>query len=109
LRLVDDTGATAADATPDETLARIVVRARSWWRELEQTGQTVSELASSEGVTASYLTRVLRLAFLAPEVVSAILNGSTRAGVDASRLFAAGAISADWTEQRRMLLPATHP
>jgi len=106
IRLVDDSGSTASEGAPDETLARLVMRARDWWRQLEQTGQTVSDLATSEGVTASYMTRVLRLAFLAPDIASAILSGSLRAGVDASHLFAAGAISADWAEQRRTLLPS---
>jgi hypothetical protein len=107
LRLVDNSGSTVAEGTPDETLARLVVRARTWWATLEQAGQTVTELAASEGVTASYLTRVLRLAFLSPEVMSAVLSGSLRAGVDASHLFSAVAINRDWTEQRCALLPWT--
>jgi DNA invertase Pin-like site-specific DNA recombinase len=107
LRLVDDSGSPAAEGTPDETLARLVVRARTWWATLEQTGQTVTELAASECVTASYLTRVLRLAFLSPDIVSAVVSGSMRAGIDASQLFCAGAISTDWTEQHRALLPQT--
>ncbi|MGN6155402.1 MAG: recombinase family protein [Sphingomicrobium sp.] len=105
LRLVDDSGLAACEAAPDETMARLVVRARTWWATLEQTGQTVSELATSEGVTASYLTRVLRLAFLSPKVVSAVLSGSLRAGIDSSRLFCADAITLDWAGQRRALLP----
>ena len=104
LRLVDDSGAMAAPANRDETLARLVLRARTWWRELERSGVTVSELASREGVTPSYLTRVVRLAFLAPDVVTAMLEGGLRADVDASRLFAAGAIDAGWSAQRRKLL-----
>jgi DNA invertase Pin-like site-specific DNA recombinase len=105
LRLVNRTGATMSEVRVDETLARLVIRARDWWRELDQTGQTVTELASREGVTASYVTRVLRLAFLAPDVMSAIVTGCLRAGIDASQLFAADAISQDWAEQGRALLP----
>jgi hypothetical protein len=107
LRLVDDSGSAAAEDRPHETLARLVARARTWWATLEQTGRTVTDLSVAEGVTASYLTRVLRLAFLSPEIVSAVVSGSLRAGVDASQLFCAGAISSDWAEQHRALLPRT--
>jgi DNA invertase Pin-like site-specific DNA recombinase len=106
LRLVNCSGAVATEDDADETLVRLVVRARGWWRELEQSGQTVSELATREGVTASYLTRVLRLAFLSPDVISALVAGSLRASIDASRLFGANSISADWAEQGRALLPS---
>ena len=37
-------------------------------------------LAASEGVQPSYVTRVLRLAFLSPQVTQAILAGTVRAG-----------------------------
>lgn len=107
LRLVDDSGAASSADSPDETLARLILRARGWWREIEQTGITVTQLATKEDVTASYLTRVLRFAFLAPDVVTAVLDRSLRAGVDAAKLFAADAIDQDWSEQRRRLLPAT--
>jgi DNA invertase Pin-like site-specific DNA recombinase len=106
LRLVNCSGAVATEDDADETLVRLVVRARGWWRELEQSGQTVSELATREGVTASYLTRVLRLAFLSPDVISSLVAASLRASIDASRLFGANSISADWAEQGRALLPS---
>ena len=35
----------------------------------------VSELATAERINASYLSRVLRLTLLAPEIVEAILDG----------------------------------
>lgn len=107
LRLVDDGGAASSADSPDETLARLIVRARGWWREIEQTGITVTRLARKEDITASYLTRVLRFAFLAPDVVTAALDGSLRAGVDAAKLFSVDAIDQDWREQRRRLLPRT--
>lgn len=36
---------------------------------------TVAELAEREGIAASYMTRVLRLTLLAPDIVEAILAG----------------------------------
>jgi hypothetical protein len=51
------------------------VRACRWKRMLE-TGEfaTIADLAEREGIAVSYLTRVLRLTLLAPDIVEAILD-----------------------------------
>ncbi|MFB2532677.1 hypothetical protein ACEYYA_10950 [Paracoccus sp. p3-h83] len=61
---------------PDNTLIKALARAFRWKRLLE-TGQfaTIAELAEHEGIAAPYLTRTMRLAQLAPDVVEAILDG----------------------------------
>jgi hypothetical protein len=57
-------------------LIRAVVRAHRWKRRLEQGKcRTVSELAEAEGLTRSFLNRLLRLTLLAPDIVEAILDG----------------------------------
>ena len=48
-----------------------VIRARL----LEEPNLPLKEIAAEEGISGSYVTRLLRLAFLAPDVVTAILNG----------------------------------
>ncbi|WP_371055780.1 hypothetical protein [Rhodosalinus sp. K401] len=42
---------------------------------------TIAELAQREGIAPSYMTRVLRLTLLAPDIVEAILDGSQGAEV----------------------------
>lgn len=37
---------------------------------------TIAELAEREGIAKPYLTRILRLTLLAPEIVDGILNGT---------------------------------
>ena len=70
--------APASDLRPrvDSTLVKALGRAFRWKRMLES-GEfaTVKELAEHEKVALSYLTRVLRLSLLAPEIVGAILEG----------------------------------
>ena len=95
----------AVAATPNPALVRLLVRARHWWGILRQGEIDISALAAREGLQAGYITRVLRLAFLAPDVVDAILTGRVRAEVDAAALTATGAIAERWAEQRAMLLP----
>ena len=67
----------------------------------------ITTLAGHEGVQPAYVTRVLRLAFLAPAVVDAILSSTIRTGVDGTALTATGAIPTLWLEQAVRLLPAT--
>lgn len=60
----------------DNTLLKAVARAHRWKRMLAtENYTTVKELAHREGIAFSYMTRVLRLTLLAPEIVEAILNG----------------------------------
>jgi hypothetical protein len=60
----------------DNILLRAVVQAFHWKNQLE-TGQfaTVSELATAERLNCSYVSHVLRLTLLAPDLVEAILEG----------------------------------
>jgi hypothetical protein len=60
----------------DNTLVKALARAFRWKRLLES-GEyaNIAELAEREGIAPSYMTRVLRLTLLAPDIVEAILDG----------------------------------
>ena len=60
----------------DNTLIKALARAFRWKRLLES-GEfaTIAELAEREMIAPSYLTRVLRLTLLPPDIVEAILDG----------------------------------
>ena len=104
LRLIQTNGATIA-AAPNQALIRLILRARRWWGTLRTGEMDISTLAASEGLQNGYVTRVLRLAFLAPSVVDAILAGTLRAGMDVAALTALGAIAPLWTDQAATMLP----
>ncbi len=60
----------------DTTVLKALARAHRWQRMLESGAfANVGELATAERINASYLSRVLRLTLLAPEIVEAILDG----------------------------------
>jgi len=63
----------------------------------------VRQIAKSEGVTDSYVTRVLRLAFLSPDIVQAIVEGRHPVELTADRLTLHEKIALDWTVQRSTL------
>ena len=88
VRLVHDSGALAGEVGPDPTLTGLVTRARQWWSELAQGKIDVAKLARRDQVSPSYVTRVVRLAFLAPQVVEALLAGKLKANIDGVALLA---------------------
>jgi site-specific DNA recombinase len=106
MRLLQNNGALAAGA-PDASLIRLLVQARGWWRELRQGQIDITTLAAREGRTASYVTRVVRLAFLAPSVTDAILAGRQRIGVNATMLTLQHRLAGRWTAQEQELLAAS--
>jgi hypothetical protein len=60
----------------DTTLIRALARAHRWRRLLEEGRyRSAGELAEAEGVTRSFVNRLLRLTLLAPDIVEAILDG----------------------------------
>ncbi|KAA5803584.1 hypothetical protein F1654_07210 [Alkalicaulis satelles] len=68
--------AEARRARPDATLIRALVRAHRWAALLNDgTHATISDLATAEKVGKSYVSRVLRLTLLAPDITRAILDG----------------------------------
>jgi hypothetical protein len=79
-------GATPARRT-DSTLVKALARAFRWKRTLES-GEfaTIAELAEREGIASSYMTRVLRLTLLAPDIVEGILDGTQRPEVTLARV-----------------------
>lgn len=106
VKLIDDRGVPAASNSPNAVLTRLLAQARIWWGELAEGEIDVATLARREKVTASYITRVIRMAFLAPEVVDKILAGTVRAEVDGKALLATGAIDIDWGKQAANFLPS---
>jgi site-specific DNA recombinase len=104
MRMVLSDGTAAAASQPDQTLIRTIARALRWWQRLSSEPElTPTSLAAAEGVTPSYLTRVLRLAFLDPAIIQMILDGSAPASLTAKRLTQPGAIAICWHEQRRTM------
>ena len=70
-----------AKPRPDETLIRALARAHRWKRLLEEgTYRSAAEIAEAEGVTRSFVNRLLRLTLLAPDIVEAILDGAAAEG-----------------------------
>lgn len=104
MRMVLDTGEAAIGREPDARLIGTIAKAhRCWGRLLEEPNLTITDLARSEGVTSSYITRIIRLAFLDPAIVTRIVEGKVPAGIDTKCLTQADAIPIAWSKQRQKL------
>ncbi len=104
VRLIQADGTSAGLNVPDMALVRLIHQARIWWDELAKGEIKVAALAKKEGVSSSYVSRVVRLAHLAPSVIDAILGGRTPPMVNADKLQMAGVIDPRWQTQREKLL-----
>lgn len=77
----------AAPRRTDSTLVKALARAFRWKRMLESGAfATIAELAERERIAPSYMTRVLRLTLLAPDMVETILDGRQGPDVTLARL-----------------------
>lgn len=89
----------------DNTLVKALARAFRWKRMLESGDfATIAELAEREGIAPSYMTRVLRLTLLAPDIVEAILDGRQGPEVTLARVLETPPF--EWDGQRRALARA---
>jgi hypothetical protein len=95
-----------APPTPDPALLRLLLKARALWAALLGGGVAgLGELAARECMSGSYATRLVRLAFLAPDLLEAILDGRQPEGLTATRLLqeCRRGLPPDWREQRTLL------
>jgi hypothetical protein len=89
-----------AKPRPDDTLIRALVRAHRWKRVLEEGRcRSASEIAEAEGMTRSFVNRMLRLTLLAPDIQEAILDGRQPKGIALYDILSV--LPTDWSEQRK--------
>src|SRR4029453_16214731 len=91
----------------DGTLIKALARAWRWQRTLDDGAYaSVSEIGDAENISKSYVSRILRLALLAPDIVEVILAGRADQSLILERL--ERPLLARWVDQRaRILEPET--
>ncbi len=104
VRFVLETGQHATAGVVDQKLVAAIVKAKAWWKRLQaETDMTVADLAEAEGLSRNYVNRVLRLAFLSPAVVNAVLDGTAPTDINLERLRDVKHVAPSWTKQHRLL------
>ncbi len=86
----------------DQVLIRALVKAHRWRMELEGgNAPTVEAVAKSEGVTERHIRQMLPLAFLAPDLSQAIIEGRQPPALTLAGLLRAQ-VPIGWREQRAL-------
>ena len=90
--------------TSDQTLINSIRKAQDWLQKLT-TGKaaSVDEIAKQEDITTNAVTRLIYRAFLAPDIVRAIMNGAQPAALNSDLLKKIVPLPLDWEDQRRLL------
>jgi site-specific DNA recombinase len=103
MRLVIE-GGSANPTTPDPVLLKEIRRAHRCFEALVS-GQvgSVAELATLEEISDRYVSSVLPLAFLAPDIVEAIAAGRQPSDLTAHRLIRAVDLPIAWSAQKQLL------
>ena len=103
-RLIVDGADADARRDPDHSLSRVLAQAHRYRGMVMQgNGRSMTELAAEAGVGGSYFTRILRLGFLAPAIVEAILAGRHPLELTAARLTGDTRLPAAWDDQKARL------
>ena len=88
---------------PDGVLVKALARAWRWQKLLVRgVYSSVTEIAEAEKISKSYVSRILRLALLAPDIVEAILGGWADQRVMLERM--ERPLPGDWKAQQLQLV-----
>ena len=86
---------------PDKALIKALTRAHEWKEELVSgNAPSIHALANEDGMDERYLSRVLRLAFLAPDITEAILDGYQPAELGLDKVLRR--VPLTWADQRQL-------
>ena len=88
----------------DLALLKAIARAHRWFDELSiAKARSLAQIAAREGLNVRYVGRLIRLAFLAPDIVESIIQGRQPAALTAEGLSRRIEIPLEWCAQKAAL------
>ena len=91
------------EALIDNAMVKLLARGHRWHRKLfDGTHASIEDMAMSEKISPSFVSRILRLAYLSPTVVEAILDGKYPAHLTMKDLMEP--FPMDWSMQEKIFL-----
>ncbi len=92
-----------ANSSVDVPLLQLIHRGWTWWQQLvDEPGLTVEEIGRREGISGGYVLRLVRLAFLDPSILCAVLDGNMPYQLRSDALTGPQAIAPRWAHQQRV-------
>ncbi|MFQ5911667.1 MAG: hypothetical protein ACE5JS_00610 [Nitrospinota bacterium] len=102
--IIDGAHPLGRSRSPDPSMVRLIVKAHAMKEKLVNGGgASLREVAKRERLEGSYVTRLLRLTFLAPDITKAILEGRQPPDLTTARLMRDTRFSMAWREQPETL------
>ena len=98
--IVDSTKDFQAPESQRKALLKALVQGYVWRKRLFEDGESITEIARSEGKPDSYITRHIRFSMMAPDIMKRILRGDIPARVMREKLIHAWPMG--WSEQKRL-------
>src|ERR1700676_4454406 len=94
-------GNSVPDGMGNESLIQSIVRAHAWMRHLyDGKNESIEVQAAANRLHPKVVRQALRLAFLSPDVTSAILEGRQPSGLSLTQI--PKSLPLQWTEHRRL-------
>ena len=91
------------EALIDNAMVKLLARGHRWHRKLfDGTHASIEDMAKSETISPSFASRILRLAYLSPMIVEAILDGKYPAHLTMKDLMEPFPV--DWSMQEKIFL-----
>ena len=85
-------------------MVKALARAFRWRRMLDEgVHATIEDLAKAKGIGKTYVSQVLRLTLLAPDLIEAILDGRQPAELELQLDDLLAGFPLEWAEQRKSL------
>ena len=92
------------NAKPDPTLVKAIAKAHKWFAELSSGKITsIAEIAEHENIDKGYVSHIINLALISPEVTEAIIEGSQPAELSVHKLIKIIELPLQWSEQPHAL------
>ncbi len=101
--IINGIGPQAHEPRPDPSLIKLIVRAHALHGKLVSENLGIGDIADSEGVHHSYVSRLIRLTFLSPEITEAILDGRQPIGLTAAKLMRVSRLPLEWRAQQQAI------
>ena len=91
------------EALIDNAMVKLLARGHRWHRKLfDGTHASIEDMAKSENISPSFVSRILRLAYLSPTVIEAILDGKYPAQLTMKDLMEP--FPMEWSMQEKIFL-----
>jgi hypothetical protein len=88
----------------DHKLLNLIARGFAWREKLSSgAAESASDIGHGDGISRPYVSRLIDLSFLAPDIIAAIANGTAPADLSSEKLQSIDSLPLGWASQREVL------